>query len=39
MFVLNVINDSIQLRPLKANDVAFRNIYRRRKTTQLIFIE
>ena len=41
MFVLNVIKDSIQLGPesLNIKDVEFRNIYCRRKKTQLGFIE
>ena len=40
MFVLNVIKDSIRLGPEKLIlDVEFCNIYRRRKTTQLSFIE
>ena len=41
MFVPNVIKDSIRLGPEKLNikGVEFCNIYRRRKTTQLSFVE
>ena len=41
MFILNGIKDSIRLGPEKLNikDVEFCKIYRRRKTTQVSFIE